>query len=421
MFTTLSLSPRPVSKPFDFRFIPIDIAHFQKRPIRRRHKRMGGPASQHLATPGLTCSTHTSTQTNSPPAQEESPGTRVPVPRPQVTSSTVFQLCPAVNHAPTPSPHFLDDCGHVEALRNRTQPSAMPQHDANPLPLPQIPSPTGSKCSASPITNQVPQCSATAEQEHANGLTSHALPAPIIAPYDGSISSGHTLPISHTPISAWNIEVHRGSADWDSRCPPGPVSVTPDIAHVERAPLSTLVSVKRRSNPIVLIRLSRTILKDYAQALDCREGRDLIDDPPQMHGYEDDKGRRRLRMRAPGMLPWVSRGTKKGSRYAEPTHSSPSRITVTGPRRRSLAPSAACTDGHKAIGKVWSERHDNRLLRLRGENELPWRRIAGAYFGGTNLAWLQRRYMALTVGALPQGRPPFGAGVRRSRRIDHDA
>ncbi|KAK3613979.1 hypothetical protein LTR56_027559, partial [Elasticomyces elasticus] len=56
----------------------------------------------------------------------------------------------------------------------------------------------------------------------------------------------------------------------------------------------------------------------------------------------------------------------------------------------SLVPSAARMDGHKAVGKVWSDLHDNRLLQPRGENELPWKRIAGPYFRSTDLAWLQR-------------------------------
>jgi len=69
----------------------------------------------------------------------------------------------------------------------------------------------------------------------------------------------------------------------------------------------------------------------------------------------------------------VRRGTNKGSRYADCTHSSPPLMTVFDlRRRRSLAPSAAYTDGHKAVGSVWSDQHDRRLLQLRSENELPW-------------------------------------------------
>ncbi|KAK0822688.1 hypothetical protein LTR03_018086, partial [Friedmanniomyces endolithicus] len=57
----------------------------------------------------------------------------------------------------------------------------------------------------------------------------------------------------------------------------------------EMAYLNIPVFVKRRSNPIVLIRLSRTIREDHAQAFDYRESGDLIDDPPQMHVRDDDK------------------------------------------------------------------------------------------------------------------------------------
>ncbi|KAK0257442.1 hypothetical protein LTR35_018224 [Friedmanniomyces endolithicus] len=292
----------------------------------------------------------------------------------------------------------LDDYGQVEALRNSLNPSAMPKHGANLLPLRITSSPTGSECFLSAVADPVLHCSASPEREPVDGHTSRVPPTPIIARYDGSTSNKHTLPISHRPMSTWNIEEHHGSADRDS-CP---VPMTPHTAHVEMAPLNTPVSVKRRSNPIVLIRLSRTIREDHAKALDYRERCDLTDDPPQMHVHEDDRGRRRLRARSPGVQPSVRHRTKKGS-------------------RGSLAPSAACTDGHKAVGKVWSDRHDNRLLQLRGENELPWKRIAGAYFGGTDPVRLQRRYMALTIGPPSQGRHPSGAGLRRSRRVGHGA
>ncbi|KAK1053625.1 hypothetical protein LTR12_017834 [Friedmanniomyces endolithicus] len=162
------------------------------------------------------------------------------------------------------------------------------------------------------------------------------------------------------------------------------------------------MSVKRRSNPIVLIRLSRTIREDHAQALDYRESGDLTDDPPEMHVQDDDKGRRRLRPRSLGVQSLVRRRTNKGS-------------------RRSLAPNAAYTDENKAVGTVWSDQHDRRLLRLRSENELPWKRIAGTYFGDTDSAWLRRKYVALSTGPPAQGRYASAAGLRRSRRIDHDA
>jgi len=43
------------------------------------------------------------------------------------------------------------------------------------------------------------------------------------------------------------------------------------------------VSVKWGSDPIVLIRLSRTIREEHAQALDYHKSCDLTDDPPQTH------------------------------------------------------------------------------------------------------------------------------------------
>ena len=188
------------------------------------------------------------------------------------------------------------------------------------------------------------------------------------------------------------------------------------------APLTAPMSVKRRSNPIVLIRLSRTIREDHAQALDYRESGDLTDDPPEMHVQDDDKGRRRLRPRSLGVQSLVRRRTNKGSRYADCTYSPPSRMTLFDlRRRRSLAPSDAYTDGHRAVGTIWSHQHDLRLLQLRSENELPWKRIAGTYFGDTDSAWLRRKYVALSTGPPAQGRYASAAGLRRSRRICHDA
>ncbi|KAK3613614.1 hypothetical protein LTR22_028083 [Elasticomyces elasticus] len=278
----------------------------------------------------------------------------------------------------------------------------MPQHDAKSLPLPMPPSPTGSECSTSPVASRVMHCSAAAEQEPADGPISSVPPVPIIGTCDEWISNKHTLPISRRPTPTQNIEENRGSADRDSLCRPGPVQATAVTADIEMAPLNVTLSFKRESSPIVLIRLSRTIRDDYAQALDYRESCDLADDPPQTHVQDNDKGRRCLRAHSPRVQPLVRYRTKKGS-------------------RGSLAPSAACMDGHKAVGKVWSDLHDNRLLQLRGENELPWKRIAGAYFGSTDLAWLQRRYMALTIGPLSQDRHPSGAGLRRSRRVGQGA
>ncbi|KAK3618315.1 hypothetical protein LTR22_026416, partial [Elasticomyces elasticus] len=66
------------------------------------------------------------------------------------------------------------------------------------------------------------------------------------------------------PTPTRNIEVHRGSADRDDRCRPGPVHATADTADIGMAPLIIPMSMERRSNPIVLIRLSRTIREDYA-------------------------------------------------------------------------------------------------------------------------------------------------------------
>ncbi|KAK6380041.1 hypothetical protein LTR81_027720, partial [Elasticomyces elasticus] len=376
----------------------------------------------HSANHGLICSTDTSPPAIGPCAREESPESQVQVPKPQATSSSTTQLWPAENLAPTLSPSFLDECGYFETLWNGLKPSAMPQHDANQLPLPMLPSPTSSECSTSPVASRVIHCSATVEQEPADSLISSVSPAPIIGPCDERIRNKHTLPISRRPMATRNVEVHRGSADRDSLCRPGPVQATAETADIEMAPLNVTVSVKRRSNPIVLIRLSRTIRDDYAQALDHRESCGLADVPPQTHVQDNDKGRRCLRAHSPRVQPLVRHRTKKASRYADFTHSSASRIVVTDLHPKgSLVPSAACMDGHKAVGKVRSDPHDNRLLHLRGEKELPWKRVAGAYVGSTDTAWLQRRYMALTIGPLSQGRHPSGAGLRRSRRVGHGA
>ena len=86
-----------------------------------------------------------------------------------------------------------------------------------------------------------------------------------------------------------NIEVQCGSADRNFQCHPGLVPATLDTMDDEMAYLNIPVFVKRRSNPIVLIRLPRTIREDHAQAFDYRESGDLIDDPPQMHVRDDDK------------------------------------------------------------------------------------------------------------------------------------
>ncbi|KAK6401291.1 hypothetical protein LTR81_023552 [Elasticomyces elasticus] len=308
MFTTLSLPPRPVSKPFDFRFIPIDIGHFQKSPVRRRRKRIGASASQHSGNHGLACSTDTSPPAIGQYAREESPESQVQVLKPQATSSTTTQLCPAESPTPTPSPSLLDEWRHVEMLGNGLEPPALPQHDAKSLSLPMPPSPTGSECSTSPVASRVMHCSATAEQEPADRPTSSVPPAPIIETCDERISNKHTLPISRRPTPTRNIEVHRGSADRDNRCRPGPVHGTADTADIEMAPLNVPVSVKRRSNPIVLIRLCRTIREDYAQALDYRESCDLADDPPQTHVQDNDKGRRCLRAHSPRVQPLDQEG-----------------------------------------------------------------------------------------------------------------
>ncbi|KAK0778646.1 hypothetical protein LTR91_022867 [Friedmanniomyces endolithicus] len=150
----------------------------------------------------------------------------------------------------------------------------MPQDDANRLPLPMTPLPTGSEWSASPVADQVKNCSATAKQEPADGLTAPVPPSPTLAPCD-------------------KRTIQRGSADRNFHCRPGLVPVAPDTADDEDeevAPLNFPVSVKRRGSPIVLIRLSRTIREDYAQALDYRESCDLTDDPPP-----DARTRRRQR------------------------------------------------------------------------------------------------------------------------------
>ncbi|KAK4905582.1 hypothetical protein LTR49_025151 [Elasticomyces elasticus] len=226
----------------------------------------------------------------------------------------------------------------------------MSQHDANRLSLPMTPSPTGSECLASPIADRFKHCSATAKQEPADGLTAPIPPSPTLAPYCKPTSNEHALPISCSPMSTCNIEVQRGSADRNFHCGPAQVPAAPDTSDDKLAPLNLPVSVKRRSNPTVLIRLCRTIWENYAQALNYRESCDLTDDPPQVHRRDDAKGRRRLRPSSPGMQRSVRRGTNKGS----------------------------------------------------SENELSWKRIASAYFDGTDPAWLRRRYMVLTIGPLAQ-------------------
>ncbi|KAK3623800.1 hypothetical protein LTR22_024228 [Elasticomyces elasticus] len=291
-------------KPFDFRFIPNDISHFQKSPVRRRRKRLGASASQHSANDGLACSTDISPPASGPYVREKSPESEMHVPKQQATTSTMTQLYPAERPAPKPPPSLLDEWRHVEAPRNGLEPPAMPQHDAKSLPLPMPPSPTGSECSTSPVASQVMHCSATAEQEPADGPISSVPPAPIIETCDEQISNKHTLPISRRPTVTRNIEVHRGSADRDSRCRPGPVHGTADTADIDMAPVNVPVSVKWRSNPIVLIRLSRTIRDDYAKALDYRENCDLADDPPQTHVHHNDKGRRCLRAHSPRVADW---------------------------------------------------------------------------------------------------------------------
>ncbi|KAK5680129.1 hypothetical protein LTR17_027560, partial [Elasticomyces elasticus] len=110
-----------------------------------------------------------------------------------------------------------------------------------------------------------------------------------------------------------NVEVRRGSADRNSHCGTALVHAAPDASDDEMAPLNIAVSVKQRTNPVVLIRLSRTIREHYAQALDCRESCGSTDDPPLTHVRDDDKGRGRLRPCSPGMQPSVRRRTNKGS------------------------------------------------------------------------------------------------------------
>ncbi|KAK4908631.1 hypothetical protein LTR49_022495 [Elasticomyces elasticus] len=279
MFATLSLPPRPCQQALR---LSLHAYRYQRLP-EKSSQTTAASASQHSANHGLICSTDTSPPAIGPCAREESPESQVQVPKPQATSSSTTQLWPAENLAPTLSPSFLDECGYFEALWNGLKPSAMPQHDANQLPLPMLPSPTSSECSTSPVASRVIHCSATVEQEPADSLISSVSPAPIIGPCDERIRNKHTLPISRRPMATRNVEVHRGSADRDSLCRPGPVQATVETADIEIAPLNVTVSVKRRSNPIVLTRLSRTIRDDYAQALDHRESCDLADVPPQTH------------------------------------------------------------------------------------------------------------------------------------------
>ncbi|KAK0302117.1 hypothetical protein LTR54_018068, partial [Friedmanniomyces endolithicus] len=148
-----------------------------------------------------------------PYARGESPGIQVQVPRPPATSSTSIQLCPAVNRAPTRSPHLLENCGHVEALRTRLKAPATPQHDVNSLPLPMKPSPTGSECSTTSVASRVIHYSATAEHEPADGFTPGVPPAPVIAPYDEQTSDKHALPISRRlmPTSKYNVAAQTGT------------------------------------------------------------------------------------------------------------------------------------------------------------------------------------------------------------------
>ncbi|KAK0886706.1 hypothetical protein LTR02_017897, partial [Friedmanniomyces endolithicus] len=44
----------------------------------------------------------------------------------------------------------------------------------------------------------------------------------------------------------------------------------------------------------------------------------------------------------------------------------------------------------------WTDEDDTRLLQLRNENELTWKRIADVYFVGTDQAWLRARCLAKT-------------------------
>jgi len=119
MYTTLSSAPRPNSKPFDFRFVPVDVRRFQGKPVKRRRKRLDSPTRQDKASLRNQPLKH-----SLPPpgvgsyACPASTGNSVRVLVAQATLSTSVQPCLAVGHVLTPSPPLLDECGHSGTLPN---------------------------------------------------------------------------------------------------------------------------------------------------------------------------------------------------------------------------------------------------------------------------------------------------------------
>ncbi|KAK1042868.1 hypothetical protein LTR74_018483 [Friedmanniomyces endolithicus] len=258
-------------------------------------------------------------------------------------------------------------------------------------------------------------------QESAEDLIFYIPPTPTFAPSDRQASDKHASSMAGGPTSASEIDLRRGSTHADLRCHPDPAPADPDESPVEihMTPPSTPVSVIRRSNPIVLIRLPYDFREEQAQALDYRQSCDLIEYAHQIPVVDDDSTLRCLRWRQLRGQPLLHRSRKDAS-------------------RKSLFPSLAPTDRHtraevskslelaqanvgsstlQAVETVWSNQQDRRLLQLRNENELPWKRIAGAYFSGADPAWLRRRYAALTTDNPAQSGYGPTVGLRKSRRI----
>ncbi|KAK0886799.1 hypothetical protein LTR02_017816 [Friedmanniomyces endolithicus] len=191
---------------------------------------------------------------------------------------------------------------------------------------------------------------------------------------------------------------------------------------IHMTPLSTPVSVIWRSNPIVLIRLPRHLQEDPAQALDYRrQSCDSTEDAHQIPVVDDNSTLRRLRSRRPRRQPLLHRSHKDVLRMSLfPSPAPTDRYTrVRLSKRLESAQASVGSSTLQAVEPVWSNQQDRRLLRLRNENKLPWNRIAGAYFAGTDPAWLRKGYAALTTDNPAQSGYVPADGLRRSRRIDH--
>jgi len=246
MFTTLSSAPRPNSKPFDFRFVPVDVRRFQGNPVKRRRKRLNGPTCQDKASLRNQPFQHSLPPPDiGPHACPASTGNPKRALVAQATLSTSVQPCSAVGHVLTPSPPLLDECGHSGTLRKGfDRPGTRPLDASQSHLLSLPPTPTPSRicggCSRPPVSDWAIRGNLRTHQESAEDLISYIPPTPTFAPSDRQASDKHASSMAGGPTPASKIDLRRGSTQADLRCHPDLAPADPDESPVE-IPMTPIV------------------------------------------------------------------------------------------------------------------------------------------------------------------------------------